>query len=199
MTGTTWFVVGFLALVVVERAAATFSRRQLVAGEQRMQWSLYALYGSYSLVVGGALAEHLITRRPLIPWVSVVGLLAYLGSFVLRTVAIRTLREFWSLQIEIRSEHRLIREGVYSWLRHPNYAAILLEVLSIPLVVNAWVTLALALATFVPMLLYRTHCEEAALVEKFGERYRAYQREVGKLVPKWSARRRGPGSPDRDS
>ena len=164
-----------------------------------MQWSLYALYGSYSLVVGGALAEHLITRRPLIPWVSVVGLLAYLGSFVLRTVAIRTLREFWSLQIEIRSEHRLIREGVYSWLRHPNYAAILLEVLSIPLVVNAWVTLALALATFVPMLLYRTHCEEAALVEKFGERYRAYQREVGKLVPKWSARRRGPGSPDRDS
>jgi protein-S-isoprenylcysteine O-methyltransferase Ste14 len=190
---------GFLALVVVERASATFSRRQLVAGEQRMQWSLYALYGSYSLVVGGALVEHLITHRPLILWVSAIGFVTYLGSFVLRTVAIRTLREFWSLQIEIRSEHRLIREGVYSCVRHPNYAAILLEVLSIPLVVNAWITLALAVATFVPMLLYRTHCEEAALVEKFGERYRAYQREVGKLVPKWSAWRRGPGSSGRDS
>jgi protein-S-isoprenylcysteine O-methyltransferase Ste14 len=197
MNGTTWIVVGFLTLVVAERASATFSHRQLAVGEQRMRWSLYALYGSYSAVVGGTLVEHLITRRPLIPWVSAVGLLVYLGSFVLRTVAIRTLREFWSLQIEIRSEHRLIREGIYSRLRHPNYAAILLEVLSIPLVVNAWYALALALVTFLPLLLYRTHWEEAALVEKFGEAYRAYQREVGKLVPKWFAWGRRPGPRDR--
>jgi protein-S-isoprenylcysteine O-methyltransferase Ste14 len=193
MSGSSWFVVLFLAGVFGERLVATFAHRQLVAGEQRQRWTLYALYTLYTVIVGGSLVEYILTHRPLIKLVSALGLILYVGGVLLRTVAIRTLGKFWSLQIEIRTRHQLIREGIYQYLRHPNYAGIILEVLSIPLVVNAWYILALAGLAYVPMLLYRWRCEEQALVEKFGEEYRAYQREVGALWPKFA--RRGKTAP----
>jgi protein-S-isoprenylcysteine O-methyltransferase Ste14 len=65
-----------------------------------------------------------------------------------------------------------------------------LEVLSIPLTVNAWWTVAFAAATYLPLLVYRLRVEEQALVEKFGDSYRVYQREVGALCPRLS--RSGP-------
>ena len=72
-------------------------------------------------------------------------------------------------------------------MRHPAYAAITLEVLSIPLAVNAWWTLLFTAATYVPLLWVRLRQEERALVEKFGDAYRAYQREVGAVLPRPSA------------
>jgi|YelNatPaOPRAMG01_1025707.scaffolds.fasta_scaffold22234_3 methyltransferase len=187
MTGENWFVVAFLGVVLLERAVATFRHRGIVPGRQQMQWSLYALFGSYVLIVGGSLTEHFVTHRPLVVWVSVVGVLAYAGSVAIREVAIGTLGRMWSLQIEIREGHQLVRNGIYAYVRHPNYAAIVLEALSIPVVVSAWCTLGLALVTLIPVLLLRLRSEELALTEKFGDQYRTYQQEVGALVPRWSA------------
>ena len=190
MSGSSWFVVLFLAGVFIERLVATFTHRQLVAGEQRQRWTLYVLYTLYTVIVGGSLVEHILTHRPLIKLVSALGLTLYVGGMLLRTVAIHTLGKFWSLQIEIRARHQLIRDGIYRYLRHPNYTGIILEILAIPLVVNAWYILALAALTHIPLLLYRWRCEEQALVEKFGEEYRSYQREVGAFWPKFARRRK---------
>jgi protein-S-isoprenylcysteine O-methyltransferase Ste14 len=186
MSGTTFFVVAFLAVVGLQRLLETFKRRGTIAGQQQMRWSFYGFFILHTLIMVGAFVEFMGSDRALRWPATVAGLALYAASLVVRNVAIRALGRFWSLQIEIRSEHQLIREGIYNYVRHPAYLAITLEVLSIPLTVNAWWTVAFAALTYVPLLVYRLRVEERALVEKFGDGYRSYQREVGALWPRWS-------------
>ena len=183
---STFAVAAFLLGAAIQRVVETFARRQLVPGEKKMQWSFHAFFWLHSIIMLGSLGEYLAFRRHLDWRWSGVGLVAYLGSVILRNVAIRTLGRFWSLHIEIRSQHQMIREGVYNYVRHPAYSAIVLEVLAIPLTVNAWWMLLFAAVTYIPVLLLRLKTEERALVEKFGDQYQRYQGEVGALVPRWT-------------
>jgi isoprenylcysteine carboxyl methyltransferase (ICMT) family protein YpbQ len=190
MTVSTWAAVGFLALVTVQRVLETFARWRTIPGKQQMRWSFYAFFSLHTLIIIGALVEFLLVRKALLWWWSAVGFVLYIVSVALRNVAIRTLGRFWSLHVEIRSEHKLVREGVYRYIRHPAYAAIILEVLSIPMVVNAWWTVLFAAITYLPLLGLRLRLEEKALLEKLGEHYRQYQSEAGALLPKWSTIRK---------
>ena len=185
MSGATCFAVAFLAVVGLQRLLETFKRRGTIAGQQQMRWSFYAFFILHALIMAGAFAEFLLSDRTLRWPVTAVGLVMYVASLLVRNVAIRALGRFWSLQIEIRSQHELVREGIYNYVRHPAYLAITLEVLSIPMTVNAWWTMAFAAAAYVPLLVWRLRVEERALVEKFGDSYRVYQREVGALWPRW--------------
>ena len=189
MTGTRWVAVVFLMLVTVQRLAETFARRKTLPGKREMGWSFYAFFALHSTIMIGSYVELLTLRPSLAVGWSMVGLVVYLASLVLRNVAIHTLGKFWSLHVEIRQQHELVQMGVYRFVRHPAYAAIVMEVFSIPLTVNAWWTMLFAVLTYVPLLLLRLRFEEQALVEKFGDVYRRYQGEVGALVPRWSALR----------
>jgi len=180
----------FLMGAAIQRLLETFSPRRIVPGQKKMGWSFHAFFWLHTIIMIGSLFEYLLLRRELDWRWSVLGLIAYVGSVVLRNVAIRTLGQFWSLHIEIRSQHQIVREGVYKFVRHPAYSAIILEVLSIPLTVNSWWMMIFATLTYIPILLLRLKNEEAALVEKFGEQYRQYQKEVGALVPRWAQLRR---------
>ncbi len=184
MSGATGFVVAFLAVVGLQRLLETFKRRGTIAGQQHMRWSFYAFFVLHTLIMVGTLVEFLLSDRTLKWPATVAGLMLYGASLVVRNVAIRALGQFWSLQIEIRSQHELVREGIYNYVRHPAYLAITLEVLSIPMTVNAWWTMTFAAAAYVPLLLWRLRAEERALVGKFGDSYRVYQREVGALWPR---------------
>ena len=189
MNLSTWFVLLFLGVVSFQRVLETFKRRGTLAGEQQMRWSFYVFFLLHALIMIGALIEFLFVRKTLLWSWSAMGFILYLASVALRNAAIRALGRFWSLHVEIRSEHQLVREGIYNFVRHPAYSAIVLEVLSIPLVVNAWWTMVFAAVTYVPLLLLRLRLEERALIEKFGGEYQIYQRAVGALVPKSSALR----------
>jgi protein-S-isoprenylcysteine O-methyltransferase Ste14 len=68
-------------------------------------------------------------------------------------------------------------------MRHPAYSAIMLEVISIPLVGNAWWVLAISVGAYIPLLLARWWREEREMVGKFGEAYEQYRREVPAFLP----------------
>ena len=53
--------------------------------------------------------------------------------------------------------------GPYRFLRHPNYVAVVVEGLALPLVHTAWITAVLFTALNIPLLAVRLRCEEAAL------------------------------------
>ena len=162
-----------------------------VPGEKKMRWSLYALSSTYCLIWTCTLIEFLLVRHQVIAWISITAALIHWTAMIFRLSAIRRLGKFWSLQVEIRQQHVLVREGAYRFVRHPAYSAIIVEVLMIPVVANAWWSLALAAVTLVPLLLMRIRREEQAMVEKFGDSYREYQREVGALFPRCSSRSTG--------
>ena len=105
------------------------------------------------------------------------------ASVVIRRQAIAALGKFWSLHVEIRESHRFVQAGPFRWMRHPTYFSMILELASIGLILNSPWTFLVVNLIFVPTLLLRLRLEEAALVEKFGETYRTYQRTTPALFP----------------
>ena len=148
-----------------------------------MEWSYRALHGSYAAVFIVSAVEYFWRRQDLSLPATVTGLGLFLIALVVRLTAIRTLGKFWSLHLEIRPEHELVTHGIYRYLRHPAYLAILLEVASVPLAVNAFYALALTLAVYVPLLGLRWRREEQEMIAKFGEQYLRYREEVPAFLP----------------
>lgn len=183
---STWMALVFVVAISAHRMAEGFKRRGTTAGDKQMSWSFYVFFVLHVLINIGSFVECAGWRTALDWTWTATGLLLYGLAVVIRGTAIRALGRFWSLHVEIRQEHQLIREGIYDWVRHPIYAAIVLEVVSVPLVMNAWLTMALAVVFYLPLLGWRLVFEERAMVAKFGEQYRQYQREVGALIPHWS-------------
>jgi protein-S-isoprenylcysteine O-methyltransferase Ste14 len=88
--------------------------------------------------------------------------------------------------VEIRDNHEFVQSGPFRFVRHPAYFSMILELLALALICNAFFTLLLIPIFFVPVLIMRIRIEEVALVEKFGDAYRTFQRTKPALIPwKW--------------
>jgi protein-S-isoprenylcysteine O-methyltransferase Ste14 len=90
----------------------------------------------------------------------------------------------WSATLEIRDGHHLVRQGVYRRIRHPMYAAIFLFSIAQALMLANWLAGFSALVPFTVMYVLRTPREERMMCEFFGDDYRRYMKETGRLLPR---------------
>jgi len=94
----------------------------------------------------------------------------------------------WSVTLELRKDHQLIRNGVYRSIRHPMYSSIFLWDLAQGLLLQNWLAGWTALVTFALMYFVRMPREESLMSEFFGREYRDYMRQTGRLVPRLSVK-----------
>lgn len=113
-----------------------------------------------------------------------VGIVLLVAGIIIRWTAIYTLGKYFTATVLIKEDHRLIRKGLYKYLRHPAYTGALMAHLGLGLSFANWVSLALSVAPFVVAALYRMKIEERALTEEFGEAYVQYARGTKRLIPK---------------
>jgi len=185
-----YLVIAFLIFAAAERVYARRFSRQAARGQVKMTWTLAVLDVLHATIYVGTAVECLLARTATFGPLMALGLAVYAISLVLRHAAIRTLGRYWSLQLEIRDSHELVRTGPYRYVRHPAYLAIILEVIAIPLVGRAYYTLLVSLGAYIPVLLLRWAGEEREMVKKLGEQYASYQREVPAFFPRlWNVRR----------
>jgi len=90
----------------------------------------------------------------------------------------------WSATLEVRKEHQLIKHGVYRRIRHPMYASIFLFGLAQALLLPNWLAGWSALVPFTVLYLVRTPREEQMMCKIFGDEYRQYMRQTGRLFPR---------------
>ena len=64
----------------------------------------------------------------------------WLGAQALRYAAVRALGERWTVRIFVLPGAPLVTGGPYRWVRHPNYLAVVLELLAAPMLFGAWRT-----------------------------------------------------------
>jgi protein-S-isoprenylcysteine O-methyltransferase Ste14 len=96
--------------------------------------------------------------------------------------------EYWSRE---ESDGRLVREGLYRFLRHPQYSGFLL--LSLSVLAERASLLLLLLWPFLAALYYRRACrEERELEERFGEEWRQYRAVTGMFFPRPAGAREEP-------
>jgi protein-S-isoprenylcysteine O-methyltransferase Ste14 len=95
---------------------------------------------------------------------------------------LRTLGTNLTDTVVTRRAHTLVTGGPYRWVRHPFYDALALLVVAIALIAANWFVLA-AGGLVVVLLGVRSQTEEAMLLARFGEPYRAYRARTGRFLP----------------
>ena len=83
----------------------------------------------------------------------------------LRYWAIFSLGESWNTKVLVVPGSKLVRRGPYRYLNHPNYVAVIVEILCFPLIFGAWVTALVFTALNAVLLSVRIREESRALSE----------------------------------
>ncbi|MEC3609066.1 isoprenylcysteine carboxylmethyltransferase family protein [Bacillus glycinifermentans] len=83
----------------------------------------------------------------------------------LRYWSLFSLGKYWNTKILVIPETNLIRKGPYQWIKHPNYLAVVLELILLPLLFQAYVTAVVFTICNAVLLLIRIREEERALKE----------------------------------
>jgi methyltransferase len=58
-----------------------------------------------------------------------------------------------------------VNRGPYRWIRHPNYIAVIIEVIALPMIGKAFITAIVVTVLFSILLFLRIKAEEQALIE----------------------------------
>ena len=158
-----------VAAVAVERLVElVISRRH--ERSLRARGAVEAGAGHYPLMVGlhtalliGAPAEVLLLDRPFLPWLGWPMLAVVAATMALRYWVIATLGERWTTRVLVLPGAPLVARGPYRFLRHPNYLAVVFEVVALPLVHTAWITALVCGLANLLVLALRIRVEDAAL------------------------------------
>ena len=114
--------------------------------------------------------------------VNVAGLGLFLIGVYVRVVAQRTLGKYFLTDLRTLQNHRLVKHGIYRYIRHPAYLCTVLFSIGISLIFSSLYGFLLMLALF-PSYLYRIRIEESVLLEEFGDEYREYMKKTKRILP----------------
>ncbi len=117
----------------------------------------------HTALLAGAIVEVVVADRPFVPMVGWVMLTLVVAAQALRWICITTLGRRWNTRVVVVPGLPLVAEGPYRWLRHPNYVAVVVEGMALPLVHSAWVTALVFTALNAWLLTVRIRVENAAL------------------------------------
>ncbi len=108
--------------------------------------------------------EVWLLRRPLIPALAVAMGLLFALSEALRWWVIATMAEHWTIQVMDSARLGVVTSGPFRWIRHPNYLAVFVQLIALPLIHTAWLTALCGTAAHVWVLRRRVAVEEGVLL-----------------------------------
>ena len=111
------------------------------------------------------------------------GIVLMLAGIVFRQWAIWVLGRFFSTTVRILSDHRMVTNGPYRFIRHPSYTGALLTLVGLGLASRTWGGTLVILTLFGLVYGYRIGIEEKALRAEFGQQYISYAKRSKRLIP----------------
>jgi protein-S-isoprenylcysteine O-methyltransferase len=112
-----------------------------------------------------------------------IGLAILILGLALRWYAILYLGRFFTVNVIVVSDQRVIDTGPYRYIRHPSYTGVLLAFIGIGVALANLASIVLIIVPVTAVFLYRIRVEEAALTQGLGEAYRSYMQRTKRLVP----------------
>lgn len=160
---------GIMALTGIERLV------ELVVSKRNLAWSLAKGgvehgFGHFPVMVVlhtsflvGCVLEPWLLDRPFLPWLGWPCIIAAVGCQLLRWWCITTLGQQWNTRVIIVPGLERVSGGPYRYLNHPNYVAVVLEGLVLPMIHTAWITAAVFTVLNAALLTVRIRIENDAL------------------------------------
>lgn len=149
-------------------------------GSLPMLWIVIGVSMALAVVASARLPDW---DAPLLVRLRPVGVALFAAGLALRWGSILWLGRYFTVDVAIADDHKVIDTGPYAWVRHPSYSGALLAFVGLAITWSNWVSAAVVIAPVTAAFLRRIAIEEAALHAALGERYGAYARRTARLVP----------------
>ncbi|MBT3464806.1 isoprenylcysteine carboxylmethyltransferase family protein [archaeon] len=114
---------------------------------------------------------------------TIIGLIIIIIGTILNIVGRFYLGKNWANHIKIYKNHKLIKKGPYSIVRHPLYASLIWIFYAGSFIYLNYFSFIANTLIFIPFMYYRAKQEETLILENFKE-YKKYQSDVGMFFPK---------------
>lgn len=124
-----------------------------------------AMRALHAAFLAACALEVALLSRAFQPWLGLPMLALALAAQALRYWAIASLGPRWNVRVIVTPGDPVVTSGPYRWLRHPNYLAVVIEGLALPLVHGAWLSALVFSALNAGLLRVRMRVEERALAE----------------------------------
>jgi methyltransferase len=165
-----WYAL-LIAAVAGERVA------ELVVSQRNLAWSRTrrgvefgaghypAMVVLHTGLLAGCLLEAIFLHRPFLPALGWPVLAVVLAAQGLRWWCIATLGHQWNTRVVVVPGAARVADGPYRIVPHPNYVAVVLEGVALPLVHTAWITALVFTVLNAALLRTRITVENTALAE----------------------------------
>jgi methyltransferase len=183
-------VIAYLGLLVLvallriyELRVSRAHQKEMIArggskvNDPRFRWMVLL----HTLVLIGCAVEVVLLHRPFYRWLAAICFVVFLAANVVRWWVIRTLGQHWNVQVMDSTGMGVITTGPFRYVRHPNYAAVFVEMLALPLMHCAWITAVAGSLAHAWVLSQRLETEEKVLFSD--EKYRAAMSGKPRFVP----------------
>jgi len=163
-----WYTLLIAAVAVERLMELVVSKRNWVWSRDRGGSEFGA--GHYPVMVtlhtallAGCLVEVFAFDRPFIPALGWPMLAVVMAAQVLRWWCISTLGHQWNTRVIVVPGADRVVGGPYRLIPHPNYVAVVIEGIALPLVHSAWLTAVVFTVLNAALLRTRIRVENAAL------------------------------------
>jgi len=186
---------GVAALAALVLALNGFRRAQPRAqgvsvgvGARYLRFSIFVFFSVLYFAIGWLLWRPLPVQLPAGARLTadVAGALVFFSALALYGWGYRSLGAMFSAAtsfgVRLMVDHRLVTSGPYRFVRHPMYLAVVLAGFGGLLLYRTWAMLVFTLAMF--GLTLRARREEQALAAEFGEQWQNYARQVPGWIPR---------------
>jgi protein-S-isoprenylcysteine O-methyltransferase Ste14 len=167
-----WFIWG-LPFLLIKRKSQTPTKL-----DRRARWGIIFEAIAYSL-----LWQNKFWERSPVTWRIVLCVLFLALAGLLSWTSSRTLGNQWRFDAGLNADHKLVREGAYSVVRHPIYTSMFCMLLGMGFMTASMPFLAAAVVFFIIGTEIRVRIEDKLLAERFGDEFLDYRRKVGAYIP----------------
>ncbi len=168
-------------IIYVKRSNPSEARR-----DDKNSGLVLTLALAISPFLGGILTNVRAARMPanIAPYAFWGGIAMIIIGFMIRLTAIFTLRKYFTVDVAIAKDHKVIDHGLYGIVRHPSYTGSLISFLGLGLAFMNWLSLAVLIIGPAIGIAYRIRVEEEALIAALGDDYRAYSMRTKRFIPR---------------
>ena len=165
MTALLWLL-GLLALARLTELAVSNRNRKSHPKARLLKEPLFFWMVLLHAAFFAALpAEHYWLGGTFGGWLSWLAVAVTALAFALRFWTLATMGRSWNVRVVYGKDYPIVAHGPYRYIRHPNYAVVLLELAFIPLIFHLyWSAAILTTANFL-VLRIRIRNEEAVLFQ----------------------------------
>ena len=182
-----WFVLAFVVRALVHLARTGSLGIKGISGKPgSIEWWGGGLFVAALLLGPVAAVGHAPGGqvRPLAsPMLKWVGVALMVGGIVGTVRSQRAMGKSWRIGVDPNESTELVTEGVFALMRNPIYTAMLIGAAGLVLVVPNLVALAHVSMLIVALELQVRKVEEPYLIQKHGDAYVGYARQVGRFFP----------------